>query len=428
METDIGERRQASEPDNAQPATVRLIPADRPDEDRGEGSRAKGKWGTDEAIRIIPARKSEVADEPVDAASLADEVRRLRDQAALAEIAGSPPPVAGEDDVEIEVVEDASGALSGAEPTEPAPEPEGVHAEPESDDEPPSPPGLETLPPVEDVPAPAEPVPPVTDAQPWALDSLFATLRNGSEEKTPSAAAPEYPVESESSDEPATEPPAGPTPEAQDGAAIAERDRVLLPIVNRVLRGVKRQLTEAQNLTLEDVRVNEAWDPESIDLAEEVKGDLVVLVQESYAAGHSAAGEILGRDVGRAKPTGEDVPDHSGEFASALFDALSHVAGPAGEQGPRALAASLSRVYRAWRTDEAERRLRGYALRAFHRGMLAGASECGAPRIQWVLSGRGCTTCRAAAGVGSVSIDSDFPGIEGVPPVHSGCGCTIIPG
>ncbi len=424
METDIGERRKASPPESSQPATVRLIPADRPDEEREEGPRAKGKWSTDEAIRIIPARKPEMADEPVDAASLADEVRRLRDQAALADLAGSPVT----EEVDIEVVEDASGALSGPEPTEPAAEPKPITAEPAADDEKAqSPVGQETL--AEAGPAPAETPSPAVDAKPWALDSLFATLRSDSEEKAPPAAAPEYPVESEPepevSEEPVSEPPAGPTP---DGAAIAERDRVLLPIVNRVLRGVKRQLTEAQNLTLEDVRVNEAWDPESIDLAEEVRGDLVVLVQESYAAGHSAAGEILGKDVGRAKPAGEDVPDRSGEFASALFDALSHVAGPAGEQGPRALAASLSRVYRAWRTDEAERRLRGYALRAFHRGMLAGASESGASRIQWVLSGRGCTTCRAAAGVGSVSIDSDFPGIDGVPPVHSDCGCTIVPG
>ncbi len=426
METDIGERRQPPPADTAQPPTVRLIPSDRSDEDRDEATRGERRWSGDEAIRIIPAGRPEAIDEPVDAASLADEVRRLRDQAALAEFPEPVEEVGTEDEVAIEVVEDASGALSVPEPPETPP------AAPESTDE--VRPDAEQETPVQVEEEPAAPSTPgdgaVSDSQPWALDSLFATLRSGGEEQPAPAAAPEYPAELEPSEaaEPAAEAePAGGRTETGSEDAIVERDRLLLPIINRVLRGVKRQLTEAQNLTLEDVRVNEAWNPESIDLAEGVRGDLVVLVQESYAAGHSAAGVLLGSELGRAKPARDDVPDHSGEFATALFEALGHVAGGAGEQGPRALSASLSRVYRAWRTDEAERRLRVYALEAFHRGMLAGAGEGGAPTIRWILSGRGCTTCRAAAEIGSVAIGSDFPGIDGVPPVHNGCGCAVVP-
>ena len=407
MEADIEERREPVPVEPTQPASVRLIPADRSDEAKPKGS-TQG-WSPTDTIKIIPAEGKRMdRDEPVDAALLADEVRRLRDEAAMAELA------ADQDEPAVEDEEDQVESPVLVEEEEPA--------EP-SDDEPAAPPA-EVRQPVADEPSGQ------TQDKPWALDSLFATLRSEPAE-VPTAAAAEYPPEpaveevgKAGPEEPELDEPS-PAPGADN--AIGERDRLLLPITNRVLRGVKRQLTEAQNITLEDVRVNEKWNPESVDLADRIRGDLVVLVQESFAAGHSAAGAGLGADVIRPKPSKSDIPDHSDEFSVALADALAHVAESAGEQGPRALSASLSRVYRAWRTDEAERRLREYAARAFHRGVLAGGARAGATKVRWVLSGRGCTTCRAAGKVGTVAIDSDFPGIDGVPPVHPGCACTIVP-
>lgn len=397
METDIEERREPVSPEAAQTTTVRLIPNDSAAESETK------EWTPADTVRVIPAaRRSEEAESTVDAASLADEVRRLRDEAALSELAGDA------DEPEPEDVEDLE-----AEPDSDPDEAEVSIEEP-------------TAPPVPDGdPEPGAGSEDVT----WALDSLFATLR--SEPEPQSAAASEYPVE-ETSDrsEPTGEPAVAPSlpPEATEQNALSERDRLLLPISNRVLRGVKRQLTEAQNLTLEDIRVNERWDAGSVDLVERVRGDLVVLVQESFAAGQAAAGDYLGAETGRPKPEPDDVPDHSEGFAADLIEALSSVAGAASEQGPRALSASLSRVYRAWRTDEAERRLREYSKQAFHRGLLAGAREAGAETVVWVLAGRGCSTCRAVAQIGPVDIGSDFPGIDGVPPAHPGCECSLVPG
>ncbi|MDF1595094.1 MAG: DivIVA domain-containing protein [Acidimicrobiia bacterium] len=410
METEIGEQRAPIPADPAQPASVRLIPAVTSE---AAAQPRPADWAPADSVRIIPARKIE-SEEPVDAASLADEVRRLRDDAALAELNGRPA-VGQDPELEPEVDEpDDDDAVADEVPE--SEEPDGglelaVEAtEPRQD--------LEIIDALDD-----EPV--VEEA--WALDSLFATLREPPKVKP--AAAPEYPEESGVQvPPPAALTSADEAPAATVGSdAIAERDQLLLPITNRILRGVKRQLTEAQNLTLEDVRVKEHWDPESVDLADRVRGDLLILVQESYAAGQSAAGSSLGVETGRPRPRKGDIPDHSEDFSSALLAALSHVAESAGEQGPRALSASLSRVYRAWRTDEAERRIREFAARAFHRGMLAGASSGGGTRVRWVLAGRGCPTCKAAAKVGSVAIDSDFPGIEGVPPVHPGCNCTVVP-
>jgi DivIVA domain-containing protein len=402
MEADIEERRKPVPPEPGQPASVRLIPAESSGD--ADTKTAPREWSPTDTIKIIPAEgKKAESDEPVDAALLADEVRRLRDEAAMAERTSNQNE---QDEVESPTSEE-----------EPEEEPAGS-----SDDDPEVPPA-EVREPGDDEPAAG------SQDKPWALDSLFATLR--SEPAQEPRAAAEYPPEPEVEEavraEPETQESDDPSPDPGGDDALGERDRLLLPITNRVLRSVKRQLTEAQNITLEDVRVNEKWNPESIDLADRVRGDLVVLVQESFAAGHSAAGAALGADVTRAKPSKSDIPDHSDELSVALADALAAVAESAEEQGPRALSASLSRVYRAWRTDEAERRLREYAMRAFHRGVLAGGVGAGATRIRWVLSGRGCTTCRAAGKAGDVAIDSDFPGIDGVPPVHPGCACAITP-
>jgi DivIVA domain-containing protein len=400
METDIEERREPV-PNAAQGQSVRLIPQEGTDEDKP----APAAWSAADSVRIIPAADTRIdPDAPVDAASLADEVRRLRDEADIAESVAEP---------------------DGPEEETPAePEPESVESEAPVAEPAEEPAEAEPVVEVDDQTAEMEP-----DEEPWALDSLFATLRNGSEEEEPSA-APEYPPEP-TAEAATVEAPSEAVPIVEempgDGDVIADRDRLLLPITNRVLRSIKRQLTEAQNLTLEDVRVKEGWDSDSVDLVDGFRGDLVVLVQESFAAGQSAAASVLAVDVGRPKPQKDDVPDHSEEFASALLQALVHVAETASEQGPRALSASLSRVYRAWRADEAERRIRDYATRAFHRGMLAGGRGAGAERISWVVAGRGCPTCRAAAKAGAVAIESDFPGIEGVPPAHPGCACTIVP-
>jgi DivIVA domain-containing protein len=414
METEIGEQRAPIPADPAQPASVRLIPAATSE---AAAQPRSGDWSPADSVRIIPARKIE-SEEPIDAASLADEVRRLRDDAALAALNGRS--AVGEDlelEPEVDEPDDDAVADEAPESEEPAGSPETAVEAVEPDRE------VEIVEERDDEPVADEPV----AEEAWALDSLFATLREPPEFKP--AAAPEYPDEPDVKEPP----PAAPAPADEasaapvGGDAIAERDQLLLPITNRILRGVKRQLTEAQNLTLEDVRIKEHWDPESVDLADRVRGDLLILVQESFAAGQSAAGSSLGVETGRPKPRKADIPDHSEDFSSALLAALSHVAESAGEQGPRALSASLSRVYRAWRTDEAERRIREFAAGAFHRGILAGVSSGGGTRVRWVLAGRGCPTCKSAAKVGSVAIDSDFPGIEGVPPVHPGCNCTIVP-
>ena len=86
-----------------------------------------------------------------------------------------------------------------------------------------------------------------------------------------------------------------------------------------------------------------------------------------------------------------------------------------GNRGARAVSAGVSRVYRAWRNDLAERRLRDIGAAAFTRGLVSSAS--GNYEVTWVIGGRGCSECRAAAESGAID-----PG----PPLHQGCSCALV--
>jgi hypothetical protein len=193
------------------------------------------------------------------------------------------------------------------------------------------------------------------------------------------------------------------------------RDRLLLPVGNRALRNIKRQLTEAQNLVLEEVRLDETgWEPDDDVVRTWVRADLAVLFAESFGAGHAAAEEMLGGKIPRpATPHFESAT----EFVEALSVELRQVLteGRMAGQGGRQLGASLSRVFRAWRTDQSERRVRELSLTAYHQGVSRSLELGGAGDPIWVVSGRGCATCRAAK--------ADPPASP--PPAHPGCECTI---
>jgi hypothetical protein len=196
------------------------------------------------------------------------------------------------------------------------------------------------------------------------------------------------------------------------------RDRLLLPAANRALRNLKRQLTEEQNVALEELRLHEEeWEPTLDAVTNRVRADLVVLFAESFGAGHAAVEEMLGGRVSRpATPRREVAEDFAATLTDELLETLAE--GRAAGHGARQLGASLSRVFRGWRTDQAERRVRELSLSAFHEGFLRAMELSGEPSARWVLAGRGCATCRAAT--------EDRPE-ELFPPAHPGCECTLAP-
>ena len=243
------------------------------------------------------------------------------------------------------------------------------------------------------------------------VGALFASLR-GEKTTEKSPTQPETGIAETGSDaeeiveeaEVAPEP-----PQAEVNGLIESRDGLLLPITNRALRGVKKAVTDAQNVALDNLRTDADWVAQDSVLAEALRADLIALWSESYTAGHDAAEEMTGVKLKRPVTPSSDAADALG---SDLADAVNEALVSAGD-GQRERQSATSRVFRSWRTDEAERRIRALSLEAFHRGLLDSAPEAEA---KWVASGTPCSACTEAG---------ENPR-GNPPPTHSGCECTIV--
>ena len=290
-----------------------------------------------------------------------------------------------------------------AEPGRPEPEIE--------ESSPPEPVVEEVVEPESEVEAPTI-EPPATQSISDDLGALFAALRGGDTGERP---PPPAPVEQSPEIVPATDAPPAPAahfvvPATELSGWLDERDVRLLPITNRALRGVKKAVTDAQNIALDNLRTEDEWRPDGGLLADTLRADLIGLWAESYSAGHTVAEEMTGLRLKRPETPHSDAADGFGE---ALSSAIDHTLAAAGD-GQRERQSAASRVFRGWRTDEAERRIRELAFRGYHLGVLESVGAKG--EIEWVAGGVPCSACRDAASDPAAN----------VPPVHSGCGCTLV--
>jgi len=206
---------------------------------------------------------------------------------------------------------------------------------------------------------------------------------------------------------------------------FALRDRLLLPVQNRALRLVKRELVSSQNRALEDLRLNPEWLPGPDLVDGEISVALLDLTTESTAAGFAAAGELLGR-TDPPRPELE-AGDPTEEFIGAFIESarLSLERSRAAAAGKRETASSLSRVFRAWRTDDAERRVRFLSRRAYHDGVLAALMAMDCQRVLVSPSGTSCVDHGEGTPPWLIS-DGPPPGSL-VPPASIECSCTIVP-
>jgi DivIVA domain-containing protein len=180
------------------------------------------------------------------------------------------------------------------------------------------------------------------------IGSLFAALRSAD---GPPAVPAETTVQPEthvvppvsaaihSAADPEPEPAAAPrvTPEKTPGPVADVADSATLGARNAALKEIKRSLVELQNETLEALRTNEDWTPDD---------DFTDRFVDAFT---SITGSIGGGDANEAAAAfASDLQD---SVMSALEDARSS------GKGSRAVAAAASKVFRTWRSDEAERRL-----------------------------------------------------------------------
>jgi hypothetical protein len=356
------------------------------------------------------AAQQEVADEPDTAM---DEAEGAEAEAEESEDADEPEDAAEE-------LEDAAEELD-SEPEETASEKEAPVPEPED--------------------APEGPEP----AAPDGIDDLFAQLRTGDAEPEAVAAVEPAPVAAEeepapvAAEEPESEVPEPSQPEVEPPVAPATaaklsgdpfelRDRLLLPIENRTLRSVKRRIVDLQNRVLEEIRVgDDDWSPDRSMFTAAVSEDVGRMNQESFVAGYAAAAELLGQ-AATPPPDRAAAQETSGDFVDGLIesvsDALARTRSSGG--GSRQISAAVGRVFRAWRTDEAARRLRRAGLLAYHEGLLGAYPQLGVERVLAVSPGTPCGDCPAGSDA-TWAPGRGLPAGTKLPPAGPECRDTIVP-
>lgn len=318
---------------------------------------AKQDWELGETVRVVqPDDDGRPRPETGIAEEVSDEVARIQGSEQAPEL---------DHEQRLELKQEAEPE-SQPEP-EPRPEPP-----PEPQSEPVSGPEREpvSVPEVqvgeERTDEPADDDPPADDHE---LEALFASLRDG-DDKVQAAPEPEDSAETHTGEEQPNGPEEaaddGPEEAADDGTDwLAVRDSRLLPIANRALRGVKKAMTEVQNVALDSLRTDDDWRPDVDSIAESVRAELDAVWSESFAVGHAVAEEMSGERLDRPATPGSNADEaFASGFAEAVTDALDNSG-----DGPRERQSAASRVFRVWRSDEAERRIRDIAFLAYETGI-----------------------------------------------------------
>jgi len=242
-----------------------------------------------------------------------------------------------------------------------------------------------------DTPAP-EPPPPPPPATGDDVGTLFEALRTTSEPDWGYADLP------------------------RDPAAL--RDRLALPIHNEGLREAKRRIVDLQSAALESL---DDWAPDTASIAAELAAGLETAIQKAAGAGASAAAVLAGVQGARPRP-GARPTSLVGDMALDLSVQLEDALGASG--GPAEVASVVSRVFRAWRGDEAERWVRTIVFAAYHDSLLAALGAGGWTEVTGVSSGRLCAGC---AGHDQLRWDPQAGPADGfaVPPANVDCLCTV---
>ncbi len=201
------------------------------------------------------------------------------------------------------------------------------------------------------------------------------------------------------------------------------RDRLVLPLHNQGLRDVKRRIVDRQNAALDALGAGRSWAPDLDAMTTELTAALAPMVQKAAAAGADAAGFLGG--VARPKPVSSDRP-------AALIRAMAADLGTeirsalAGGGGPAESSAAVSRVFRAWRGDQAERWVRSVTFAAYHDSLVGGLAAAGVGRVAGVGSGRPCTSCVGPPAAEWDPAEAPPNGLR-IPPAELDCVCTVRP-
>jgi cell division septum initiation protein DivIVA len=371
------------------------------------GARRPAEAGLD------PASYGDAMAAEVEALRVTDEVEAVRVEPAPAPAPAAPTTPGPEP----EEASPPTGEVEWAEaaPAEAAPEELAEETAPSEAAAVPVAPAVEEL----EAPVPAVEPAATTVPQPPAprhphLDDLFSRLRRSA----PAADRPAA-VAAPIAEQVAAPRSATPRPDPLD-----LRERLLLPVQNRALRRVKEGIVELQNVALDSLRVTGSW--EGLSAAEAtLEAALDPVTEEGAEAGAAAAGAFTG-----GEGTAPVITARSGTLVRAMASDLAGqvkaaVAGGSGA-GPLEVAAAVARVFRAWRSDEAERWVRAVAYAAYHDSLLAGLAVSGVGSVAPVAAGLLCAECPAGRGEAWDPAGHPPAGTRR-PPARPDCICTVAP-
>lgn len=199
---------------------------------------------------------------------------------------------------------------------------------------------------------------------------------------------------------------------------IALRDRLALPVHNEALREVKRRIVDLQTAAVESLS---DWSPDAAGITAEFTTVVEPAIQKAAGAGARAAATLAG--VQSARPRHGPRPGHLvAQMAQDLAGQLERALATDG--GPSEVASVVSRVFRAWRGDEAERWVRTVVFASYHDSLLSALGLGGWTEVAGRSSGRPCAGC---AGHEELRWDPQAGPPDGfaVPPANLDCSCTI---
>lgn len=199
------------------------------------------------------------------------------------------------------------------------------------------------------------------------------------------------------------------------------RVRLLDPAIDEGTRDAKRRIVDLQNVALDGLR-GSGWEPDPPEIGRELRTALESMIHKAGSAGATAAAPLAGV-YGSLSDPGER-PSRlvvsmaaalSGHLAASLEDAA----------GPEQAAAAVSRVFRQWRGEEAEKWVRSVATAAYHDSLLSALRTGGVDRVMGVST---LTTCENCAGPGGLAWrpGREPPDEARIPPANLTCTCTIV--
>lgn len=250
----------------------------------------------------------------------------------------------------------------------------------------------------------------------------------------------------EAADEPVDAPvdaPAGEPAEPVDAdAAVAlRRDEALAAIRTDMGRSCKRALQEVQNVCLAAIRRGGASGDltallPSDEVLEELGGHGEPHLDEAYAAAIADAALTVERDAPSGLEGGARVHAAVATFRAVLAHEVTSSlratlrAGLEAEETEPQLSERVGEVFRDLRGPVVESLVDEHLLRTWEHGLLDAWEQLDVKTVRWLAvdeprcpEGR----CRTNASEGAVSLGSDFPSGDRVPPAHPGCLCTIVP-